>query len=247
MKFTYKESIAIMKLLVKILLADEEAKDEELIQLQERLTELNLRDVDYPEVDRLPYEEALHILANLNSDKKHLVSQWLYEMILVDGIVESSELIIYIAVCSILELPNLHLTNSYKTTDSTLINKITKQNIQTLVKVAFVLVTPEGHTPENLRFVNEVYMEEVPETLIQEIMAGVQMPIIVMVENLKYLTPKEKEVSKIIINKLTNKFTSKTVKNLATELTKIIDTGRYKESEMKELSELIEIEKGKAN
>jgi hypothetical protein len=112
---------------------------------------------------------------------------------------------------------------------------MTNKEIQTLVKAAYVIVTPSGQTADNLNRLGEIFLHYFPSMTSVIVNEGEKMSMKQMVNNLEeFYSDKKKAIE--IINQLIRSFSHPSSKSLGKEIIEILNTGYYDSYNMPELT-----------
>lgn len=98
-EFTYKDKIAIVKVLTEIQHADNIVHDNEIEYMNEVITSFSLDGNYQSDVDNLMTLQALSIIRELSVTQKEIVAKMMGTMIVVDKDINYNEVKLYNAFC----------------------------------------------------------------------------------------------------------------------------------------------------
>lgn len=98
-EFTYKDKIAIVKVLTEIQHADSIVHDNEIEYMNEVITSFNLDGNYQSDVDNLMTLQALSTIRELSVTQKEIVAKMMGTMIVVDKDINYNEVKLYNAFC----------------------------------------------------------------------------------------------------------------------------------------------------
>lgn len=98
-ELTYKDKIAIIKVLTEILHADNIVHDSEIAYMNEVIQSFNLGDGCQEEVNQLMTLQALSTIRSLSVEQKSEVAKIMGKMIVIDDDINYNEVKLYNAFC----------------------------------------------------------------------------------------------------------------------------------------------------
>lgn len=105
MEYNYNQKMAILRLLLDIINIDGKIDERETLYFEKVKKELNLSSEDHFKVKEFNTLLGLSILKCMSEEQKSHYNMLMRNMILVDGIIEPSELMAYEDICAFCEIP----------------------------------------------------------------------------------------------------------------------------------------------
>ena len=105
MEYNYNQKMAILRLLLDIINIDGKIDERETLYFEKVKKELNLSPEDHFKVKDFNTLLSLSILKGMSEKQKQQYTVLMRNMILVDGIIEPSELMAYEDICAFCEIP----------------------------------------------------------------------------------------------------------------------------------------------
>lgn len=112
-EFTHKEKIAIVKILIEILHADNIVHDSEIEYMNEVVKSFCLDDNYLSDVDKLMTLQALSIIREMSVTQKREVAKMMGEMIVIDKDINYNEVKLYNAFCESCDIEKDFNVNDY--------------------------------------------------------------------------------------------------------------------------------------
>lgn len=112
-EFTYKEKIAIVKVLTEILQADNVVHDNEIEYMNEVVESFNLDSNYQSDLDKMMTIQALSIIRDFSVAQKEKVSKMMGTMIVVDRDINYNEVKLYNTFCETCDISKDFNVNDY--------------------------------------------------------------------------------------------------------------------------------------
>ncbi len=105
MEYNYNQKMAILRLLLDIISIDGKIDERETMYFEKVKKELNLSSEDHFKVREFNTLLSLSILKAMSEEQKQNYAMFMKNMILIDGVVEPSELYAYQDICVFCDIP----------------------------------------------------------------------------------------------------------------------------------------------
>ena len=105
MEYSYIQKMAILRLLLDIIGIDGKIDERESLYFEKVKKELQLSPEDHFKVKEFNTLLSLSVLKEMSDEQKQYYAYFMRNMILIDGIIEPSELIAYEDICSFCDIP----------------------------------------------------------------------------------------------------------------------------------------------